>query len=103
MSYQALIFGASGISGWAITKAAISSKKPYNFDKVIALTNRPLSVKDSGLPADPRLVLRSGLDLTKGLEAVIDVLKQIQGIEKTTHVYFTGGRSFAKSSNGHDN
>ena len=89
-SYQALIFGGSGISGWAITRAAVLSKSPYVFDKVIALTNRPLTVKASGLPDDSKLELRSGLDLTLGVDAVVEVLRAIPGIERTTHVYFTG-------------
>ncbi|KAK1240990.1 hypothetical protein MKX08_000964 [Trichoderma sp. CBMAI-0020] len=88
-SYQALIFGASGISGWAITRAAVLSGKPYNFSRVIALTNRPLSRQDSNLPDDPKLELKSGLDLAKGTGSVKEFLKQIPGIEKTTHVYFT--------------
>lgn len=89
-SYQALIFGASGISGWAITRAAVLSEKPYEFSRVIALTNRPLSRQNSNLPDDPKLELRSGLDLTKGTDSVKEFLENIPGIEKTTHVYFTG-------------
>jgi hypothetical protein len=89
-SYQALIFGASGISGWAITRAAVLSEKPYNFSRVIALTNRPLSREDSNLSDDPKLELKSGLDLAKGTGSVKEFLATIPGIEKTTHVYFTG-------------
>ncbi|KEF60956.1 uncharacterized protein A1O9_02520 [Exophiala aquamarina CBS 119918] len=89
MYHQALIFGASGISGWAVTRAAVLSKPPFAFDKVIGLTNRTLSIKDSSLPEDPRLELKSGLDLSLGVSAVVDVLRTINGIENTTHVYFT--------------
>uniref|UniRef100_A0A8H7N4H5 PRISE-like Rossmann-fold domain-containing protein n=1 Tax=Bionectria ochroleuca TaxID=29856 RepID=A0A8H7N4H5_BIOOC len=88
-SYQALVFGASGISGWAITRAAVLSETPYAFSKVIALTNRPLSLKSSAWPDDPKLELKHGLDLTRGPGPVRDYLSQIGGIEKTTHVYFT--------------
>ncbi|RFU72859.1 hypothetical protein TARUN_9396 [Trichoderma arundinaceum] len=89
-SSQAIIFGASGISGWAIARAAVLSKAPFDFSNVIALTSRPLPLRDSGLPDDPKLKLRSGLDLTKGVDAVTQFLSQIEGIENTTHVYFTG-------------
>jgi hypothetical protein len=88
--YQALVFGASGISGWAITRSAVLSKEPHEFTKVIGLTSRPLSIKDSALPDDPKLELRSGLDLTQGADAVKDFLSRIEGIENTTHVYFVG-------------
>lgn len=87
--HQALIFGASGISGWAITRAAALSKQ-YEFKRVIGLTSRPLSIEDSALPDDPKLDLQSGLDLTKGVEKVRSLLSKIKGIEKITHVYFTG-------------
>lgn len=89
-SDQALIFGASGISGWAITRAAVLSQEPFAFKKVIGLASRPLSIKASALPEHPKLQLHSGLDLTKGVEEVTQFLSQIDGIKNTTHVYFTG-------------
>lgn len=89
-TYQALVFGASGISGWAITRAAVLSPEPYVFKRVIGLTSRPLSIKASALPQDPKLELRGGLDLSKGIDDVTKFLSQIDGIENTTHVYFTG-------------
>lgn len=92
-SYQALVFGASGISGWAITRSAVLSTEPFAFKKVIGLTSRSLSVEDSSLPNDPKLELCGGLDLTKGVDAVTDFLRRIENIERTTHVYFTGKSS----------
>ncbi|KIW13353.1 hypothetical protein PV08_08541 [Exophiala spinifera] len=86
--YQALIFGASGISGWAITRAALLSTD-FKFSKVVGLTRRPLSIQQSSLPTDSRLALQSGLDLGRGQEAVTELLGTIQDIERTSHVYFT--------------
>lgn len=88
--HQAIVFGASGISGWAITRAALLATDSFAFKKVIGLTSRPLKAQDSFLPDDSRLELRSGLDLTKGVDAVTEFLGQISGIEQTTHIYFTG-------------
>ena len=87
---QALVFGASGISGWSITRAAVLSKAPFNFSKIVGLTSRPLTIHQAALPVDSRLELHSGLDLTKGAEAITHFLSKIEGIENTTHVYFTG-------------
>ncbi|KAJ9611201.1 hypothetical protein H2200_004384 [Cladophialophora chaetospira] len=88
-SRQAVIFGASGISGWAITRAAVLSTGASSFKKVIGFTSRPLSMKESGLPEDPKLELRSGLDLTRSLDDVTRFLASIDGIQNTSHVYFT--------------
>lgn len=89
-NYQALVFGASGISGWAITRAAVLSNGTFEFKRVIGLTSRLLTIEDSALPKDSKLELHSGLDLTEGAEAVAEFLSKIDGIENTTHVYFTG-------------
>jgi hypothetical protein len=90
MPNTALIFGASGITGWAVAKAALEYPTPTTFDKVIALTNRPLSKQDAYLPDDSRLALYSGIDLSSGVDKLVGDLKKIDGIEGVTHVYFTG-------------
>ncbi|KAL4954270.1 hypothetical protein BDW69DRAFT_194200 [Aspergillus filifer] len=85
----ALIFGASGISGWAVTKWALSYPSPTTFDRVIGLTNRPLPLAKSGLPNDPRLELHSGLNLRAGLEEVMSLLqKKVPNLEEVSHVYY---------------
>lgn len=86
----ALVFGASGITGWAIVNTALTYPSKDTFAHVIALTNRPLSMKDSYWPDDPRLKLQSGVDLSGDLRSIIQSLKAIKGIEIVTHVYFTG-------------
>jgi hypothetical protein len=87
---NALVFGASGITGWAIVKTALEYPTPTTFSRVIGLTNRPLSLEDSFLPKDPRLSLKSGIDLSGDIDSIVEALKAIEGIRATTHVYFTG-------------
>lgn len=71
---HALVFGASGVSGWAIVKECLATTKPASFSRVTALTNRPLSLEDSMLPKDSRLTLASGVDLTKDAATVSKLL-----------------------------
>ncbi|KAK5685398.1 hypothetical protein LTS10_003476 [Elasticomyces elasticus] len=85
---QALVFGASGITGWAIAKEALTYPSPTTFTRVIGLTSRPLNVEESGLPQDARLRLHAGLDLSKDAESTITYLRAIPDIVSTTHVYF---------------
>lgn len=87
---QALIFGASGITGWAITNSALSYPTPTTFSRVIGLTSRPLSIKVAGLPFDPRLELYAGLDLGQDVRSIVTYLRSIERIEEITHVYFAG-------------
>ncbi|RFU33071.1 hypothetical protein B7463_g3260, partial [Scytalidium lignicola] len=87
-SRTALVFGASGITGWAIAKEALRYPSPTTFDQVIALTNRPLSKIDSLLPEDERLQLYSGIDLSAGASEVEKQLANIDGINNVTNVYF---------------
>jgi hypothetical protein len=87
-SKQALIFGASGISGWSLMQECLIYPTRETFSQVIGLTNRPLKDEDAMLPDDKRWELQSGMDLTKGVDSVVALLKGIKGIEATTHVYF---------------
>jgi hypothetical protein len=97
---QALIFGASGISGWAIVRESLQHKDPADitaetkatFDRVLALSRKPLDESEFLLTEDltnKRLVLHSGIDLGEAADAHI-LFKNIEGIEKTTHVYYAG-------------
>jgi nucleoside-diphosphate-sugar epimerase len=85
---HALVFGASGISGWALVKEALSYPTPTTFNQVTALSNRPLSLADAQWPNDPRLHLASGIDLTGPVDTVVSALKEkVNGIETVTHVF----------------
>jgi hypothetical protein len=86
----ALVFGASGITGWSVVQEALTYPTPTTFDRVIGLTNRPLTKGEALFPGDERLSLYSGINLSTGVEAVEAGLKHIPGIEGVTHVYFGG-------------
>ncbi|KIW10073.1 hypothetical protein PV08_11033 [Exophiala spinifera] len=85
---HALIFGSSGISGWALVKECLSYPTPGTFSKITALSNRSLSTVDTQWPNDSRLQLDSGIDLTGPVDIVIETLKEkVEGIETVTHVF----------------
>jgi hypothetical protein len=92
MAKSALIFGASGVTGWAFVNEILHDyPKKGIWTRVHALTNRPLKQSDSLWPQDKRLNIVSGIDLLKGnQEELEDALKQVEGIEKVTHVYYLG-------------
>lgn len=87
----ALVFGASGISGWAVAKNVLTYPTPTTFSRVIGLTNRPRTVQESGLPQDPRLELHSGVNLQADLESVMTHLQgKVPNLDEVTHVYYLG-------------
>jgi NAD(P)-dependent dehydrogenase (short-subunit alcohol dehydrogenase family) len=86
----ALIFGASGITGWAIAREAVQYPSADAYARIIGLTNRPLDRKTARLPDDEKIQLVSGLDLTAGVDSVTSALRAIDGIADITDVYFAG-------------
>ncbi|KAF2737733.1 hypothetical protein EJ04DRAFT_532905 [Polyplosphaeria fusca] len=91
MSKNALIFGASGVTGWSFVNEMLHDYPKHNvWGKVHALTNRPLSLKQSQWPNDSRLNIVSGIDLLKGSQEELEATmrEKIQGIEDVTHVYY---------------
>lgn len=90
---HALIFGASGISGWAILNEITSYPSPKTFAKITGLSNRPLTLEQAYLPQDPRLQLVNGVDLTKSVSQVVQMLKdKVEDVHTISHVFFTGTR-----------
>ncbi|CAN9135381.1 unnamed protein product [Alternaria alternata] len=64
MSKSAIVFGASGVTGWSFVNEILSDyPKKNTWKRVHALTNRPLSPLQTQWPEDSRLNLVSGLDL----------------------------------------
>jgi hypothetical protein len=92
MSKSALIFGASGVTGWAFVNEILHDyPKKGTWKKVHALTNRPLKQSDSLWPNDDRLNIVSKIDLLKGSQEDLETaLSAIGGIKEVTHVYYLG-------------
>jgi hypothetical protein len=88
---HALIFGASGISGWSLLNQCLHYPTPTTFNRVTGLSNRPFPNKDALLPDDARLRFVSGIDLTQSVETVSDQLKaKVDDIESVNVVFFCG-------------
>ena len=99
MGHHALVFGASGILGWAIVNEILNNYPEKGvYSKVTALTKRPLTLEDALWPKPdgqkPELNIVSGIDLTKGtVEEVRDVLQdQVPDIGTVTQVHYFGKR-----------
>ena len=93
MSKTALVFGASGVSGWSFANEMLNDyPKKGVWAKVHALTNRPLTQEASAWPADPRLNIVSGIDLLAGTQEELEdtIRSKVTGTEKVTHVYYLG-------------
>lgn len=56
----------------------------------MGVTSRPLAHEAALLPADPKLELVSGLELSQDAATIVKFLKTIKDIEQITHVYFAG-------------
>ena len=87
---HALVFGASGISGWALMSTCLTYPTTRTFSRIIGLTHRPLDPKDALLPMEEqkRWELHSGFDLSRGVDPVKEKLGRIGGLEEVTHVFF---------------
>jgi nucleoside-diphosphate-sugar epimerase len=89
--YHALVFGASGITGWAIVNAILNGYPSESaFTKVTALTNRPLPTDVAQWPKSSKLQVVSGLDLLAGDQSTLEatVKERVSGIETVSHVFF---------------
>jgi nucleoside-diphosphate-sugar epimerase len=82
--------GASGISGWALLNQLTRYPDPTAFSRITGLSNRPLTLEQAQLTADPRLNLVNGIDLTKPVSKVAQLLKEkVEDARSITHVFFT--------------
>ncbi|KAK0938563.1 hypothetical protein LTR29_009877 [Friedmanniomyces endolithicus] len=91
MGKRALVFGASGVTGWSFVNEILHDYPEKGvWDGVVAMTNRPLKQEDSLWPADQRLQIVSGVDLLKGSQSDLESsLKQkVKDVNKVTHVYY---------------
>jgi hypothetical protein len=91
MSKSALVFGASGVTGWSFINEILNDYPEKNvWKRVHALTNRPLSQEQSQWPNDPRLNIVSGIDLLKGSQEELEstINERIPDVSEVTHVYY---------------
>lgn len=88
---HAIVFGASGITGWGIVNQLLNDYPDADqFSQVTAVTNRPLPASFARWPSSPKLQVVSGIDLLEGdIERLQQSLKaEIPGVEKASHVFF---------------
>lgn len=87
-----LVFGASGISGWAVMRQALSYPTPTKFRRITGTTRRPRGLDQLHLPCDDeRLSVVGGIDLTLPVQVVKKRLEEnISSIADVTHVIYTG-------------
>ncbi|KAI3550727.1 SirQ [Colletotrichum abscissum] len=89
---HALLFGSSGITGWAIVNAILQGYPSQDtFDSVTALTNRPISSETTQWPVSEKLHVVSGVNiLTPGGQEAFetDIRNKVENLRKITHVYF---------------
>ncbi|KAJ4364073.1 hypothetical protein N0V83_009528 [Neocucurbitaria cava] len=91
MSKSALVFGASGVTGWSFINEILSDYPAKNtWKRAHALTNRPLSQEQSQWPNDPRLNIVSGIDLLANSQESLEkeLKEKIPDIDEVTHVYY---------------
>jgi nucleoside-diphosphate-sugar epimerase len=89
----ALVFGASGISGWAFVNQCLEDyPRKGVWDGVVALTNRPLSREQSNWPDDDRLNIVSGIDLLEGSQQDVEgkLAASVPRLDQITHVMYMG-------------
>ena len=92
MTNTALVFGASGVSGWAFVNEILNDYPQKSvWSGVHALTNRPLDPQAALWPKDERLAVTSGINLLEGSQQDVErKLATIPGIENVTHVVYLG-------------
>ena len=96
-SNHAIVFGASGLIGWATVNQLLSGyPSPGTFSKVTAVMNRPVPASElywpEPSPDRPRLQIVSGINLLDVTAArLAEKLKsEVTEVEKTTHVFYFG-------------
>ncbi|EPE10961.1 sirq protein [Ophiostoma piceae UAMH 11346] len=92
MSKYALVFGASGVTGWSMVNELLHDyPRPGVWGGVVALTNRPLSLAQSHWPADDkRLSIVSGIDLLQGSTEDVEaaIKDKVPHLDKITDVFY---------------
>ncbi|KIX04889.1 uncharacterized protein Z518_05760 [Rhinocladiella mackenziei CBS 650.93] len=80
---HALVFGASGISGWALLKEALGCPAPTTFEYVTAVTNRPLITSNT----------QCVVGLTGSVDSIVSALNTIETVSPVfLFVYLDPGK-----------
>jgi len=92
MGKHAIVFGASGIQGWAFVNELLCGEDTNEFSNITALTNRALPPEYTLWPESSRLRLVPGLDLVNNSREELEdqFKKKVPDVESITHVYFCG-------------
>lgn len=93
MGNHALVFGATGIQGWAIVNQILNGYPTEDaFEKVTALTNRPIT-ETMLWPESKKLQVVSGINLLtdKGQDGLVKEMEEnIPNVKSVTHMFFFG-------------
>nr|AFK23383.1 nucleoside-diphosphate-sugar epimerase [Cordyceps militaris] len=81
----ALVFGASGVSGWGLAHELANWSQPTPFSRIMLLTCQPITTEELRLADDDRVSIHSGIDLSQSEEQVSQALKQLPAISTVTH------------------
>jgi len=90
-AHHALVFGASGITGWSIVNTILNGYPDSSaFSKVTALTNRAFTQEVSQWPKSDKLNIVSGIDLLKGSQSELEatIKSRVTNVDTVSHVYF---------------
>ncbi|KAF6814858.1 sirq protein [Colletotrichum sojae] len=95
-SKSAVVFGASGVSGWAFVSEILGGyPSTVTWSRVHALFNRPIPRDETAWPDDERLNVMSGIDLlNSSVEEISAAMRsQAPDIANVTHAYFLAFRA----------
>ncbi|RWA12169.1 hypothetical protein EKO27_g2924 [Xylaria grammica] len=92
---HAIVFGASGLIGWAVVDQLLRCyPETSTFSRITAVTNREVTFSESHWPEPnaerPKLQLISGIDLRHGDGVMLaNSLKQaVEDVETVTHLFY---------------
>jgi nucleoside-diphosphate-sugar epimerase len=93
-THCALVFGATGVTGWGLCKNLLAHHQPDDptskpFDTVIGVCEQSIEGINMFIK-DDRFRLIAGANLLQGEDAVIDTLKDVSGIQNVSHVFYVG-------------
>ncbi|KAJ5937120.1 hypothetical protein N7466_003570 [Penicillium verhagenii] len=93
---HAVVFGCSGINGWALVNQLLSGyPSAESFSKVTAIANRPFTAEDAKWPQNDRLQIITGIDLLgkDDVSLVKAFAEKGNSIETVSHVYYAAYRA----------